>query len=196
MPVHTGAAIHRLHAVEPDATGLIQAGASCPEPTRDAEWTSGWSVRIGPGTAFTLIEMMLVILIVFTILGIAIPNLKDLSDRARTAQATNEVALLQTEILAVDPLPTSLADIGRGTMKDPWGRPYQYLNFSTVTKGKGNAPPSGARKDRFLVPINSTFDLYSMGADGASQAALTAKASRDDVIRAADGAFIGLAIKF
>ena len=38
------------------------------------------------------------------------------------------------------------------------------------------------RKNRFLVPINSEYDLYSMGKDGKTQMPLTAKASRDDVI--------------
>jgi general secretion pathway protein G len=46
------------------------------------------------------------------------------------------------------------------------------------------------------VPINTDFDLYSKGADGDSVAALTAAKSRDDVVRAANGAFIGLASHF
>jgi general secretion pathway protein G len=49
------------------------------------------------------------------------------------------------------------------------------------------------RKDRFLVPINSDYDLYSMGKDGKSSSPLTSKNGRDDIIRANDGAFIGLA---
>jgi general secretion pathway protein G len=52
------------------------------------------------------------------------------------------------------------------------------------------------RKDRFLVPINSRFDLYSMGRDRASVPPLTAKVSQDDIIRADDGAFVGLAFQF
>ena len=45
-------------------------------------------------------------------------------------------------------------------------------------------------------PKNSDFDLYSMGKDGASVGPLTAKASRDDVVRASDGRFVGLASDF
>jgi general secretion pathway protein G len=52
------------------------------------------------------------------------------------------------------------------------------------------------RKDRFLVPINSDFDLYSMGKDGESVPPLTAQKSRDDIIRANDGAYIGPAYAF
>jgi type II secretory pathway pseudopilin PulG len=58
------------------------------------------------------------------------------------------------------------------------------------------APPAGARKDRFLVPINSAFDLYSVGKDGASAAPLTVKASQDDIVVANDGGFIGLARRY
>ena len=43
------------------------------------------------------------------------------------------------------------------------------------------------------MPVNSDFDLYSMGADGESSAPFTAKNSHDDVVRANNGAFIGLA---
>jgi general secretion pathway protein G len=56
----------------------------------------------------------------------------------------------------------------------------------------GQCVPIGqARKDHNLVPINSSFDLFSMGPDGRSTGPLTAKASRDDIIRGSDGAFVG-----
>jgi len=70
----------------------------------------------------------------------------------------------------------------------------------------GGGPPAGggggqpaialARKDRFLVPINSDYDLYSMGADGQSRPQLHSLVSRDDVIRARDGGYVGLAENF
>jgi general secretion pathway protein G len=74
-------------------------------------------------------------------------------------------------------------------MRDAWGNPYEYLRIA------GPSPPNRGqlRKDKNLVPINSDFDLYSMGPDGDSKKPLTAKASRDDIIRAADGAFVGAA---
>ncbi len=52
------------------------------------------------------------------------------------------------------------------------------------------------RRDRFLVPINSDFDLYSIGKDGGSQAPFTAMDSRDDIVRANDGGYVGLASGF
>jgi general secretion pathway protein G len=61
-----------------------------------------------------------------------------------------------------------------------------YLNLQGPNKGL-------ARKNKNLTPLNSDFDLYSMGKDGDSSAPLTAQTSRDDVIRANDGRFLGLA---
>ena len=54
----------------------------------------------------------------------------------------------------------------------------------------------GKRKDKFQVPLNSTYDLYSLGKDGVSDEPLTAKPSWDDIVRANDGAFIGLATQY
>jgi general secretion pathway protein G len=57
-------------------------------------------------------------------------------------------------------------------------------------------PGDKPRKDKNLVPLNSDYDLYSMGKDGESQIPLTVKISHDDIIRANDGAFVGLAIDY
>jgi general secretion pathway protein G len=83
--------------------------------------------------------------------------------------------------------PPDLAAIGMGGMRDPWGQPYRYLSFSGL-EGKG-----AMRKDKNLVPINSEYDLYSVGPDGRSVGPLTAKHSRDDIVMANDGRFIGVA---
>lgn len=165
-------------------------------------YTAGRPGRI-LAIGFTMIEMLIVMAIIGTLLAIALPMLRSALDTARVARAIGDIGALQTDIASFEAggegLPETLADIGRGTLTDPWGRPYQYLNFHIEEgggkKGKG-PPPQGARKDRFLVPINSTYDLYSVGKDGKTVAALTAKASKDDVVRANDGGFIGLAIKY
>lgn len=149
---------------------------------------------------FTMIELLIVMAIVGTLLAIALPMLRSALDRAHIARAIGDIGALQTDIASFEAggagLPETLADIGRGTLMDPWGNLYQYLNFHIEEGGKGGGHPKGARKDRFLVPINSGYDLYSMGKDGKSVAALTAKASKDDIIRANDGGFIGLALKY
>lgn len=138
----------------------------------------------------TLVELLIVMAIIATLASIAVPIYADLTERARVARAIAEIRILDSEIAAFEGvngrLPDSLAEIGRGTLEDPWGNPYEFLNFETGGKGK-------VRKDHSLHPLNSTYDLYSMGKDGQSQAPLTAKASRDDIIRANDGGYIGFA---
>jgi general secretion pathway protein G len=141
--------------------------------------------------AFTLVEFMIVLAILTVLAGIAYPAYENYRERVRIAQAVIDIGHLQTLVnLFIDDNrspPDDLAQIGQGGKLDPWGNPYQYLNLVAL-KGKGKA-----RKNRNLVPINSDFDLYSMGKDGVSVGPLTAKASRDDIVRANDGRFIGLA---
>jgi general secretion pathway protein G len=48
------------------------------------------------------------------------------------------------------------------------------------------------RTDMFGVPINTYFDLYSMGADGQTTLSLSSTQSQDDVIWANDGTYLGL----
>ena len=96
-------------------------------------------------------------------------------------------------IMAEDPsaLPddlTAFAAKAGWSLTDPWGNPYQYLRLYDRPENKNDA-----RKDHNLHPINTDFDLYSMGPDGKSNKPLTSGPSRDDIIRANDGAFLGKA---
>lgn len=120
----------------------------------------------------------------------AIPQYAKAVDLARVARAIGDIEAIALELSSLDSLPTSLAAVNRAAYLDPWGRPYVYLKLEGV-KGNGNA-----RKDHFLVPLNSDFDLYSVGKDGLSSPPLTAKASADDVIRANNGGYIGLAERY
>lgn len=142
----------------------------------------------GQHHGWTLVELLIVLAIIATLATIAIPLYANVHERARVAVAIADIRILDSEIgvfeAAKGRLPISLAEIGRGTLEDPWGNPYEYLEFAA-------GPPGHIRKDHSLHPLNSTYDLYSKGKDGQSQAPLTASASRDDIIRANDGGYIG-----
>lgn len=130
------------------------------------------------------------------LVAIGIPAYNDYINKARVARAVSDIKMLEREIISykVDngTFPDSLNDIGYGSLQDPWNNPYNYLNIEDGgVKGKGKL-----RRDRFLNPLNTDFDLYSTGADGASQTNLNAKDSRDDVVRATNGGFVGLASYF
>jgi len=145
-----------------------------------------------PQRGFTLIEVALAVALVALLAAIAVPSYVGFTERGRVAQAISDMGRIQ---LAADrfrlnnngELPASLAEIELDTLLDPWGRPYEYLNIS-LAKNQGEL-----RKDKNLVPLNTDFDLYSKGPDGDSKRPLNAEASRDDIVRANNGAFVGKA---
>ncbi len=150
--------------------------------------------RAEKSSGFTLVELIITIAIVGILSGIGIPLYSGYIEKAKVVSSASDIINISKSIISYNidnnKYPQSLDEVGYGSMKDPWGAPYQYLNIQTM--GKKGKP----RKDRFVHPINSDYDLYSMGRDGKSQPALTAKASKDDVIRANDGAYIGIASAF
>jgi general secretion pathway protein G len=137
----------------------------------------------------TLIELVSVVAIIGTLSALAVPKLHEAVDRARVARAIGDIRSIQISLETRDSLPDDLSSLGPLPL-DPWSRPYVYNKF------EDKHVPQGARRDRFLVPLNSTYDLYSQGADGESSPALNVKASRDDIVRANDGGFIGLASRY
>lgn len=142
---------------------------------------------------FTVIELLIAIAIVVTLASMAYFMYLGNLEKARTYAAIQTLTQMSTELqdYGIDSgtYPQSLNDLGYGGLLDPWGNSYQYLNIATANVGV-------MRKDRFLVPINTDFDLYSMGKDGDTRPPLNVPVSRDDIIRANDGQYIGRADGF
>jgi general secretion pathway protein G len=138
---------------------------------------------------FTVLEVMVAIAVVAVLAVIATGQYGRYMERLRVTRAILDMGELEGHLAHFEAnnrvLPDALSELGITPPLDPWGRPYQYLNHATA-KGKG-----GFRKDKNIVPINTDYDLYSMGPDGVSVPPLTATPSRDDIVRANDGRFIG-----
>ena len=150
--------------------------------------------RKGTCNGLTLIELMISLAILGTLAGIGAPILGTYIDKARSAKSIADIrTVLESEIGLYDfdtgALPVSLTEINRGGILDPWGNTYAYLNFAAAGPSWTNL----ACKDEFQVLINSDYDLYSTGKDGKTTAALMASWSKDDIIRAGDGGYIGQA---
>ncbi len=167
-------------------------------PPWPIRWPPSDPVRVGPGVrmgrpALTLIELVITVAIVVTAAGIAIPAYLRNREKGRVLQAVSDIVAVDHDI-AIDEStrggpPPTLAAIGRGGLLDPWGRPYVYL----VTTGAGVGQD---RRDRLFKPLNTDYDLYSKGKDGATQRRLDHPDSLDDVVRALNGAYVGLASEF
>src|SRR5262245_39597543 len=148
---------------------------------------------MGRQRGWTIVEILVVVAIIGVLAAIAWPKFGDYKERARVNQAITDIRSANVVLRSYmndnhQTPPDDLAAIGWGGKLDPWGRPYQYLKLQGVKGVAGKA-----RKNKNLVPLNTDFDLYSMGKDGDTAGPLTAKASRDDVLLANDGRFVGLA---
>lgn len=145
---------------------------------------------------WTLVELAVALAIVGILAAVSRSLFSGYQERARTGQAIADVQGIATRIESyrreLGGLPPTLDRAMREVPVDPWGRAYRYLAIE-------GAPPSAmgqVRKDRNLVPINSDYDLYSHGPDGASRPPLAAAQSQDDIVRANDGGFIGRAADY
>ncbi len=145
---------------------------------------------------FTLIELMLVASIMGSLAALAIPNVQRLVEQARVTEAMSDIRIFASTArdykLVNGKLPDSFDKFGFDEPPlDPWGNEYEYL----LIEGQFEIYPPGRkpRQDRFLRPVNRDFDIYSRGPDGETSDNLTDAYSLDDIIRANDGGFVGVA---
>ncbi len=138
---------------------------------------------------FGLLDLLLALIVASLLAALAVPVYGEYAGRARVTRAIGDIGSISVRIETFrrendDRIPDSLDELNGTVPLDPWGNTYRYLNIGS---GKGSF-----RKDGNLNPLNTDFDLYSMGEDEDSKGPLSAKASRDDIMRANNGVFIGL----
>jgi general secretion pathway protein G len=144
----------------------------------------------------TVLELLIALAIVSTLAAIAIPKFLGYAERAERQQAILDIRAMESPIdRFIDEFQGPPSNLGQAldpVPKDPWGNDYRYLNLMS-----GDPGISGQRRrDKNLNPVNSDYDLYSMGPDGETAAQFASPQAQDDIVRAADGAFIGVADDF
>lgn len=140
-----------------------------------------------------MIEALITVALIAILAALALPAYSGYRDRAKSAVAIREIAAMSTRIGLYwqdeHKFPDGLADVKIAGQLDPWGQPYVYYNVDA--RGRG-----GARKDKALNPVNTDFDVYSLGPDGKTKPQVSQKDSLDDLIRANNGAYVGKAADF
>ena len=156
---------------------------------------------------FSLVELIVAVLIVATLTAIAIPLYGDYIHKASVARAITEIRALEKEIVFFrsergrypgwpDDMLETMQEIGRDNFLDPWGTPYQYRNLRDGPQAGGK--PKFCRRDRSYNPLNDDFDLYSVGPDRKvpTHNQITKNTGADDIVRAANGSYVGEGSKF
>lgn len=124
------------------------------------------------------------------LVSVAVPVYNNFANEAYTSKAISDIGRISLQIERYrtngkDELPASLAEINLSQLLDPWDNPYVYrVMVNTPDSEHSRKGAAGAR-------LNSDYDLYSLGKDGRSEILINAEESRDDIVRAHDGAFVG-----
>jgi general secretion pathway protein G len=132
----------------------------------------------------TLMELSITMALVALLASIATPAMIGYVERARNNRAIGEIGRVSIELYRWRSsnggvFPVNLAAAGIEMDPDPWGNNYVYVNGGLTRTANGD-------------PVNSDFDLYSSGADGATAPNFDAASAADDIARANNGAFVGL----
>lgn len=141
---------------------------------------------------FTLVEMVVVVLVIGILTAAGMFAYISMVDKARVVQAIGDVKAISLSVdnywMINDDYPPNLAAVGMNNYDDPWENNYVYTYVSN--------PAGGPRLDAGGNPINTDYELYSIGRDGATSAPLNAANARDDVVRGSNGGFTGLATNY
>lgn len=141
----------------------------------------------------TLLEILIVLLVAALVIGTATPAYLYLIDSRKTSLAAEEITGFARRIDRFqrrnNRYPDTLEEALDTAPVDPWGNPYRYLNLN-------QAGGTAGRSADDLRPLNTDYDLYSEGPDTTSLSPIGAEPSRDDIVRARNGNYIGIAADY
>lgn len=138
----------------------------------------------------TLVELIVVVAILGVLATMAVPSFEDYIRTAKIGACASDLRVIDKAVTAYyidrNVLPEHLSDVGMDNQLDPWKNPYVYnINSGTAPDPPLKYTPGGD-------VLNTDYDLYSKGADGATNLGGDPDSTtKDDIARANDGAFIG-----
>ena len=139
---------------------------------------------------------MIALALLVTVMAVALPGYSKYRDRVDYANAIVGINTLvhRIEQFYADHsrFPANLAEIGMSNFTDPWGGAFKYLRIY----GAGPGITGLVRKDKNLHPLNTDYDLYSMGKNGVTTTQIITSRGKDDIIRASNGKFVGIAADY
>src|SRR5215470_1750039 len=125
-----------------------------------------------------LMEFVCAIGVVAIVASASISGVNAYENRARAARAIGDIGTISIQLYRwqsnTRKFPETLAEAGLSGFVDPWGHPYQYVNVASAKAGD-------VLRDRTRTPLNSDFDLYSLGPDGSTDPQLGEGRARDDI---------------
>lgn len=146
-------------------------------------------------SGLTLVEIAIVILIAALVIGTVTPVYLHIIEKKRIDLAVSEITRFQRDIDRFGRrnarFPADLTEAFGTPPVDPWGTPYRYTNIRNNTGATINP-----RTDANLKTLNADYDLYSDGPDKTSLSPIGANESRDDIIRAKNGNYVGTAAEY
>ena len=152
------------------------------------------TIHMKNDSGFTIIELLTVVTIIGILAAIAFIGYGQFVERARVVSAMNEVINITKDIriYMIDQiLPIGAGPVGnffpQYSDRDPWGNFYQYQH---------GVPGAARLKSDGITPLNSEFDVYSLGRDGLTNPNIAHPDSLDDIIRADDDQFVGKAATY
>jgi general secretion pathway protein G len=138
---------------------------------------------------FSLVELITVMGIVVALATMALPVYNSYLKTVKNGRCVADLRTIDKAftayILEKNSLPANLSDIGSAANQlDPWGKAYVYQIIASDR--------SNALLDEFGEALNTDYDLYSMGEDGASDLTYADPHSANDIARHNNGMFVGL----
>jgi general secretion pathway protein G len=139
---------------------------------------------------FSMVELVTVLSIIVILATMAIPTINRYIYTTKIAACATDIRTIDKAITAysIDKNalppdgPAGLGALGMSDMVDPWRRPFEF---------KLNTPATEL-KDIANNPLNTDYDLYSLGQDGISVSAAGGDGNEDDIARTNNGTFVGV----